>query len=299
MATEEKESKVLRLHSLVVATRLFLKPNTILTDTKTKQIKSKFESLCVQVFGYCNKLFIAIDGRHQKELIQILNQIKSKFDSNKYHIEYIIVSPWIGVTSALNSIIQVVSMYAKNNNTTEIKYISFQSMEINKLSLKIMDLLVNKYMDENTLVCGPVLVDSQFIGVNDKKCKIYDINGQNIPWNTLNIWNLKKLQPFGFSLVSDGIIDDLIGGIEEVVTISIIQQINGFDINQCKLIKFVGNGFDIKNDLHWNTDFKNDIERVKYHETKMKSKVERAELQLKQMKNLKVGKVMHIKHTIL
>merc|ERR1712113_945971 len=86
----------------------------------------------------------------------------------------------------------------------QIKYLSFQSLEITALSPKIMDILLNEYMDSNTLVIGPKLIDQQSVTTKTDQDTV-TITGNNIPWNTLNVWDLDKLKQFGFSLISDGI----------------------------------------------------------------------------------------------
>jgi len=282
--------------SLAVATRVFLNSDATLNNQKINDMRNRLQAFCDQVFSYCNQLFIAVDAPHEQELRAIFEPVLRQYDANKYHVHYIVVSPWTGFTAALNAIIRSVSLAADR----EIKYLSFQSLEISRLSPKIVDVLMATYMDGNTLLCGPQLVETQMTEAADEKEmeRELDVDGWNIPWNTLNIWNLAKLQAFGFSLVSDGIVENVPGGIEEVFTISLIQSINGLEHNRCKLIRFEGDGFDADNDVKWSTNFANDEQRLQYHEKKMKSKSSRADAQMKQFVNLKRGKVMHIRHTL-
>ena len=283
IAIPEKASEKESISSLAVATRVFLKSDSILTNDKVQTMRRKMEAFCRQISAYCDILFIAIDGPHQEELQCIFDPVFDVHLRGQCHIEYVVVSPWNGFTAALNSLIRSASTYKE-----KIEYLSFQSLEISKSSPKMMRNLI-EYLDDNTLVVGPLLVDSQ---ATESKEEEMDVNGSNVPWNTLNIWILDKLQPFGFSLVSDGIVGGIKGGIEEVVTISMIQQLNGRKQNKCKLIDF---GKSEENEIIWSTNFGNDRERQKYHDNKMKSKRDRAEIQMRQFAELRPGKVMHIK----
>ena len=97
--------------------------------------------------------------------------------------------------------------------------------------------------------------------------------GMNIPWNTLNVWNLSKLRPFGFQLVSDGIVPSVNGAIEEVCTMAMIQCLKGKNENVVKLISF-SDCKEIKSPK-WNIHF-TDSKRIEYHKWKMSTKNERA-----------------------
>nr|VFJ57939.1 MAG: hypothetical protein BECKFW1821B_GA0114236_10385 [Candidatus Kentron sp. FW] len=80
--------------------------------------------------------------------------------------------------------------------------------------------------------------------------------------DTMALWNLGKLAKTGFLTVSDGLLDDVLGGMEEVVTISLLQHI---DPQNC-LAKVLPVPY-----LHWVVDRMN-AERKRLHEAKIKSK---------------------------
>nr|VFJ55102.1 MAG: hypothetical protein BECKFW1821A_GA0114235_105122 [Candidatus Kentron sp. FW] len=88
------------------------------------------------------------------------------------------------------------------------------------------------------------------------------LTGLTSPWNTMALWNLGKLAKTGFLTVSDGLLDDVLGGMEEVVTISLLQHI---DPQNC-LAKVLPVPY-----LHWVVDRMN-AERKRLHEAKIKSK---------------------------
>ncbi len=99
------------------------------------------------------------------------------------------------------------------------------------------------------------------------------------PWNTLCVWDLHKLSLTGFSLISD------LGksaGVEECVAIALLQKI--FPGSVAKLVKV--------NDFSWEDTFDEDEERRKWHEEKMKSKIERPARQL-ELLNLTTSTVLH------
>ena len=278
---ENKQDENNKYYDLAVATRVHFKHSKI-DDETAKSFKNKFELLCRQIQVYSNLLLVAIDGENEKEIKGMFDEIINEYkkSSSSLRIEYIIITPWLGYTAALNAIIRFISIKFQ-----KIKYLSFQSLEISQLSVKIMEILI-KQMDDDTLVVGPSLMYQ-----HKENDELLDINGGNIPWNTINIWNINKLKPFGFQLISDGIIEDVDGGIEEVVTISLIQYINGQESNKCKLIMLPT---ELKQLIKWDTNTQSDSKRKEYHDKKIASKVKRASKQLSHFKNLPTGKVMII-----
>ena len=268
---KDKSMEALTPRQLVVATRIHFKHQNKLNDKMRKSIQSKFSLFCKQVSQYSNILFVAIPLENEQEIKQILSIIEIP---SELMIEYIIVSPWIGYTSALNSVIRWISIKYK-----DIVYLSFQSLEITQLSVRIINILMHELMDNDTLCAGVKLIENQ-----------------KEPWNTLNIYSLKKLNPFGFQLVSDGLSQDVPAGIEEVVTYSLIQKINGQQQNKCKLIAFNNN-----KEWKWdNDDFQLvSQERARYHEHKLQSKFQRANSQLLKFKDLPKMKVIEINYELL
>ena len=96
--------------------------------------------------------------------------------------------------------------------------------------------------------------------------RVVPLTGRTTPWNTMCVWDLDKLSLTGFSLVSD------LGksaGVEECVAIALLQKI--YPKSEARLVKIDG--------IEWEETFQ-DEERQKWHDQKMKSKVERPKIQL-------------------
>jgi hypothetical protein len=100
---------------------------------------------------------------------------------------------------------------------------------------------------------------------------IKPIDGLTSPWNTLALWDLNKLYLTGFQAKSVESLNGIHGGMEEVPTISLLQHLYP-DKAQAKVVTL--------QDVKWNMIW-NDEKRSKYHLQKMKTKCERAEIQLK------------------
>ncbi len=98
------------------------------------------------------------------------------------------------------------------------------------------------------------------------------LTGRTTPWNTLALWNLKKLALTGFLLLSDGLLDPEAYGVEEVPAIATLQLLLGPHQALAKLIAVPG--------VTWKVDFDQDAQRQTWQEEKMKSKVTRAQRQL-------------------
>jgi methionine salvage enolase-phosphatase E1 len=89
------------------------------------------------------------------------------------------------------------------------------------------------------------------------------LNGRRTPWNALALWDLIKIAQTGFQLVSEGLVVLSHAGVEEVA-IAMLQKLLASDHVKAKLCQLPG--------IKWKQDFK-DLERHKWHEEKMKSKV--------------------------
>jgi hypothetical protein len=106
-----------------------------------------------------------------------------------------------------------------------------------------------------------------------------ELNGRTSPWNTLALWDLRKLALTGFLLVSDGLLSDdetdPSFGIEEVVATCLLQKLLGADQAKSKLVQLTAS----EDVVDWNQAF-DDPARQKWHEEKMASKLSRANKQL-------------------
>ena len=98
---------------------------------------------------------------------------------------------------------------------------------------------------------------------------VVPLTGRTCPWNTLAVWNLSKLKLTGFLMVSDTV--GPCSGVEECVAVAVAQKLGGAETSRAKLVRLP--------DVSWEETFE-DEERRKWHEEKMKSKVERPAHQL-------------------
>ncbi len=83
-------------------------------------------------------------------------------------------------------------------------------------------LKLQKQMDENTLVTGAVFPGHVFNEGEQAG------TGLTVPWNTFSLWNLEYLSRTGFPLIGDALFDTKKAGVEEVITIALLQRIYPF-----------------------------------------------------------------------
>jgi len=215
---------------------------------------------CKHVLNYCDLLIVVVDQRYMKATKDVLDDFGEKIQL--FHIH-----PWISFTQPLNLLVEkALSIGAKE--------LLFQSIEV---TIGVEDMMIlEKELDSNTLIVGAKLCER-----HGEKNEVCTINGWTSPWNTLALWNLEKLALTGFLTISSGNLTDIPGGIEEVVTISLLQKIQPNSM-KAKLIKL--------SSVHWNTDWSSK-ERSIYHQKKMASKDERSQIQLKKL-GINAGEVM-------
>ena len=119
---------------------------------------------------------------------------------------------------------------------------------------------------------------------------INELDGLSSPWNTLTVWNIARLAKTGFLLVSEGVLKEAAGGIEEVSVIALHQQLFGVNSTKAKLLKLpacvlVNNSNSqtaVSKDpeeILWDQAWKDPL-RASWHVEKMKSKLQRASNQL-------------------
>jgi hypothetical protein len=198
-----------------------------------------------------------------------LHLIRNAREDFKEKIELFHIDPWISFTQPLNLMVEkALAIGAKE--------LLFQSIEVT-ISLEDM-IKLEKCLENDTLVVGAKLLD-----IHTSKERYSMINGWNSPWNTLALWDIEKLGLTGFLSVSSGNLEDIPGGIEEVVTISLLQQLRQNEM-KAKVI-------DLKS-VEWNTQWSSK-EREEYHAKKMQTKNERSKIQLEKL-GVQPGYVMMI-----
>ncbi|KAL7564615.1 hypothetical protein ACA910_017956 [Epithemia clementina (nom. ined.)] len=131
---------------------------------------------------------------------------------------------------------------------------------------------------------GNTVADNAQVGATTPR--VVELNGRTTPWNTLAVWNLRKLATTGFLLLSEGYLTssdkEPSYGVEEVVTIALLQQLLGKENAVAKLVPVPG--------VDWDANFGADVDRQQWHESKMESKLTRA---ARQMELTKLSGVVH------
>ena len=233
--------------NLIVGTRVYSFSNS---HPKLCQL----ESWCQETLKYAAHIVIATN--HQ--LFNEINQIVSVFE---YQVSPLLIHPWTEFTHPLNAIIVEANFRGANKLLLQSFEVYVSSTDVEKL---------DSYLTPETLVVGGKMISNH----GGYQRGVQPINGMNSPWNTLALWNLSKLNVTGFIGISSGLIRDIPGGMEEVSTISLLQQLYPNQA-QAKLITL--------SDLKWMTHWRCE-KRQNYHEQKMITKLLRAEKQLEYSK---------------
>lgn len=227
----------------------------------------KIVTFVEKALAISEKVFIAINiTEDMSSSLTVLQKM------NSYRVIAIPVQPW-GFTFAMNALIKE----ALNHKVTDLLS---QSVEI-ELGNTVVNSLLNQ-MNPDTLCVGARLPGHIF-----KKGE-HVANGRTIPWNTCKILKLQYYQVFGFPIIGDMLWDPSLAGIEEITADSIAQHfLSGPSSQKLKVKMMEVDG------INWHTDFNNDPKRLRKHEEKMSSKIERAKLQLK-LSNIPPAKVFHL-----
>nr|VFK60590.1 MAG: hypothetical protein BECKTUN1418D_GA0071000_11307 [Candidatus Kentron sp. TUN] len=207
---------------------------------------------CGHALGYADAVLIAADRGCHSLLLEQLYDHESR-------VTVLLVEPWLGVTHPLNTLVEKALL----DGASEL---ILQSGEVwmEKPCIEAM----SHHLEENTLVVGAKMSDSHADSTG-----LVPLTGLTSPWNTMALWNLEKLARTGFLTVSSGLLDGIPGGMEEIVTISLLQQL---DPEYCLAKIFTAPGLD------WRTD-QMKPERRALHEAKMQTKRRRAEQQLRHL----------------
>lgn len=249
---------------LVIATRLHLgKATSPHSEEKLAEIVGKFERLARNVDGATK--VIAVDSTPKIEGYDYVEAIRKALPEDS-QTNILPVTPWGKFTPALNALVT----YAVNLNADLILFVS---AEVNASEQTISTLCHHVTEDKDTVVAGAALPGHAYSAGE------VELNGRTCPWNTLAVWSLEKLSLTGFQLCSDL---GSTAGIEECVAFALIQKL--FPESKAKLVKL--------DDIRWEQTF-DDEERRKWHEFKMKSKTERAQIQMGKINLASIGSVVH------
>eukprot|EP00752_Nemacystus_decipiens_P005803 g5249.t1 len=180
------------------------------------------------------------------------------------------VSPWGKFTPALNALLG----FAARDGA---ELVMFQSLETTVAAGAVRDMEAHMGLDD--LVVGAALTGHAFHG-----SQTVELTGVTTPWNTLALWDVAKLAKLGFLGVAEGLLPGVPAGVEEVTAIATLQALLGVEHARAKLVRLP--------QVQWQTAWE-DEGRRKWHESKMSSKLERAEKQMLAL-GIKRGLVAHL-----
>eukprot|EP00522_Entomoneis_paludosa_P010612 CAMPEP_0172452480 /NCGR_PEP_ID=MMETSP1065-20121228/10127_1 /TAXON_ID=265537 /ORGANISM="Amphiprora paludosa, Strain CCMP125" /LENGTH=771 /DNA_ID=CAMNT_0013204539 /DNA_START=114 /DNA_END=2429 /DNA_ORIENTATION=- len=293
---------------VVVATRLHNRQAThALTDDAIRHKIREFADVCQMADAVQG--IIAVDA----EDTTLLKQVNKEIDGSSTPMVALPITPWGRFVPALNALIGYAAALEEMPDC-----ILFSSAETSATRQSVQALLNQMLehpmgtdvggafprlrtsklapeppkLDISTLVAGALLPGHDYQskterdGSDDEKAvQKVELNGRTTPWNTLAVWNLRKLATTGFLLLSEGFLtsteEDPSYGVEEVVTIALLQKLLGQEEAVAKLVPVPG--------ITWDAEFA-DPERQLWHQTKMESKLSRA---ARQMKIAKLEGVVH------
>lgn len=202
---------------------------------------------CTSALDVADTMVVAVD-------LLMHDEVRDRLAPLGGRASVLLVSPWRGTTPALNAILGEASR-------RDIDRLIIMSREVHasRASLERLVRLVGR----DVLVAGARLSEDH--GPHPGK---HRIDAQTSPWNTLATWNVPLLGLTGFPAIADGR-GEVPGGMEEVVTISLLQHLYG-DRASAYLVASPG--------VEWRPRMQDSA-----HELKMRSKSARAEAHLARM----------------
>lgn len=219
---------------------------------------------------------IAVNVDHDQS--GAVQHIQQRFGQNQ-HVHVLPISPWGGVTHALNLLVHYVA-----HAFPSVPFVLFWSPEVSVCPAVIKKLISILEDDKCALVVGSALPGHQVPvsdGCGEQKWsrREIDIGGTTVPWNTLAMWRISSLRRTGFLQTAELVTPS---GMEEVTVVALQQRLFG-PSNAKAFLVFelctIGSGRNIGTSddrVKWNTDF-NDKERRELHEVKMLSKCARTD----------------------
>ena len=252
-----------------VATRLRV------SDAGSSPDMSKLRSFVKTALSTAACVAVAVQQQQQEsttDLAVVVADLLKSIDQKR--TVCVPVTPW-GISAPLHALLRT----AMSRDCDAILY---QSLEV-VAPVGAINTMAS-YMQPDTLVVGAALPGHAFRSGQNR------LSGMASPWNTLALWDVRKLSRVGFSPVSDGGIPGIPGGMEEVAAISTCQKIRP-DSSAAKLISFPSGD---RQAPVWDTAFPADPLRRGQHAEKLKTKNRRAAAQLREL-GIGPGTVRHIR----
>eukprot|EP00180_Rhodochaete_pulchella_P002140 Plantae.Rhodophyta-Rhodochaete_pulchella.ctg3233.p2 GENE.Plantae.Rhodophyta-Rhodochaete_pulchella.ctg3233~~Plantae.Rhodophyta-Rhodochaete_pulchella.ctg3233.p2 ORF type:complete len:263 (-),score=32.31 Plantae.Rhodophyta-Rhodochaete_pulchella.ctg3233:1526-2314(-) len=189
-------------------------------------------------------------------------------------IKLLPISRWGKVTDSLNAILSYI-----DTDSIHCDALLLQSPEIHAKGFVVKQMIAA--LDAESLVVGCALDGHNT--TNSKHDGYRVLGGDTCPWNTLALWSFPKLRETGFLPLVDTLSPP---GLEELAVVLSQQNTHGAAERSAKLLVYPQNS----DAISWDTAFRGDVERQKYHAKKMASKRERGRQIAAMLGNLR-GKV--------
>ena len=207
---------------------------------------------CEAANRLCHVVLLAVDTEN-------LAAVRAHVGHLAPAVEILHVTPWDGYCAPLNSLLARAARLGAG-------HLLLRSMEIDIGGADVEELY--RFATPEALVVGARLEETHGGPPGDRP-----IDGLSSPWNTLALWNVETLSLTGFLAVSDGLFEPDSAGVEEVVVISLLQALHPGRA-RALLIELPS--------VSWNARWA-DTHRRARHEAKMRSKVDRGEIQLRSL----------------
>ncbi|KAJ3103420.1 hypothetical protein HDU97_010166 [Phlyctochytrium planicorne] len=273
----------LRIHRNFDASASANAPHAKDMERLRNSVSSSFAFSTIVAVAAPAKDALLIEGV-QSVLDEEESKVKSdpaKTNASILRAKLIPVSDWGNFVPALNQLVMTAA-------TLGSKRICFRSVEMDAPVKEIQTL--ERHLEDDTLVVGKCISGHQFETTKENLPQTVSLSGVTAPWNTLAIWDVKKLSLTGFLMVAEGFEKfGTVGGVEEVSVISLHQKLNPSQ-SKAKLIRFATQ----HEKDGWTAEWKHDEQREAWHKKKMESKVSRPASHLKLLNLDGVGVVEHI-----
>ncbi len=236
-------------------------------NSKNGSGHDKIIAFITTALGLAKTVIVAINAKEDKN-----NTAEYLTGLNQPGLIVVRVQPW-GFTFAMNVLVFQAAALKQ-------EYLLSVSTEVVLSQSTVTALFA--HMDNDTLCVGAAMEGHDF------KPGTHTADGLTIPWNTCKLLNLTYYGDFGFPLIGDAAFDATQSGVEELSADSLIQ-------NTVKTSTGVELGVKLVavNDMQWKTDFDGDEDRLKNHESKMASKIQRPQAQLRRLR-IPPAEVLHI-----
>jgi UDP-glucuronate 4-epimerase len=236
-------------------------------EQKTPQDLKRLELFLLNAASLADHVVIAVrsSGYGGKILLRQVQSLCRRVVSTHFFsckIECVGVSMWGKVVPALNTILNIAQRQSS-------QHLLIASAEV-ELSADALKLLRDSMDSEHILVSGACFEGHHVFRVNGGMTQL---NAMTSPWNTAALWNVKRLGLTGFLNISE---KADASGMEEVSVIALHQKIWP-NRSGARLVRL------LPSQIKWRSVSvdKDGDKRVEYHRTKMRSKLDRADVQIR------------------